>query len=166
MRIYLMRHGPAQDRDDPECPPDPDRQLTRPGAERTREAARGLRALGAKPGTVLTSPYLRAVQTAAIAATALGLDEEHLVQTDALLPDGAPAPLFAELAEVEAEEVLLAGHAPSLDEILAFAVGCGGRPFTRLKKAGVACVEVEPGAAPRGRLLWLLGPKALRRLAG
>ena len=72
MLVYLMRHGIAQDRDDPESPPDPDRQLTRKGAERTAEVARGLRALGVKPGAVLTSPYLRAAQTAAIAETALG----------------------------------------------------------------------------------------------
>ncbi len=165
MRIYLMRHGPAQDRDDPDAPPDPDRQLTRPGAERTREVARGLRSLGVSPGVILTSPYLRAVQTAAIAATGLGFDEERLVQTDALLPDADPARIFAALAKVEAEEVLLVGHGPSIDEILAFAVGCGGKPFTRLKKSGVACIEVEPGPEPHGQLAWLQGPKVLRRLA-
>lgn len=164
MRLYFMRHGAAQDRADPESPPDPDRQLTRAGAARTREATRGLRALGVEPEAVLTSPYLRAVQTAAIAADGLGLDEDELVQTEALLPNADPAQLFAELVKVEADTVLLVGHGPSIDEMIAFAVGCGRTSFTRLKKAGVACVEVEPGAAPRGQLQWMQGPKALRRL--
>ncbi|MBI5482487.1 MAG: phosphohistidine phosphatase SixA [Deltaproteobacteria bacterium] len=164
MLICLMRHGIAQDRDDPESPPDPDRQLTRKGAERARQVARGLRALGVRPGAVLTSPYLRAVQTAAVAARGLGVDEEQLVQTEALLPDGDPAQVFAELLEVEAEEVLLVGHAPNLDEVLAFALGGGRAPFTRLKKAGAACVAVDSLAAPRGQLEWLLEPRVLRRL--
>ena len=159
-----MRHGSAQDRDDPESPPDPDRQLTREGAERTRAVARGLRALGVKPDTILTSPYLRAVQTAAITARGLGCDEERLVQTEALLPEADPARLFAEVATIGADEVLVVGHGPSIDEMVAFAVGCGRAAFTRLKKSGVACVEVGVEAAPRGRLLWLEGPKVLRRL--
>jgi phosphohistidine phosphatase len=164
MLIYFMRHGSAQDRTDPESPPDPDRQLTREGSERTRAAARGLRALGVDPGAVLTSPYMRAVQTAMIAVDVLGFDEEQLAQTDALLPDADPARLFAEVAKLEAEEVLAVGHGPSIDQMVAFAVGCGRTAFTRLKKSGVACVEVDPGPAPRGRLLWLEGPKVLRRL--
>jgi phosphohistidine phosphatase len=164
MRITCLRHGVAQDRDDPESPPDPDRQLTRKGAGRTREVARGLRALGVEPGVILTSPYLRAVQTAAIAAHGLGFDEGRVVQTEALLPDGDPKQVFAELLEIEADEVLLVGHAPNLDEVLAFALGGGREPVTRLKKAGAACVVVESLAAPRGRLEWLLEPRALRSL--
>jgi phosphohistidine phosphatase len=165
MLVYLMRHGLAQDRDDPESPPDPDRQLTRKGAERTAEVVRGLRALGVSPGAVLTSPYLRAAQTAAIAAHGLGLDEEDVTQTEALRPDGDPQSVFAELIEVQADAVLLVGHAPNIDEVLASALG-GHAPITHLKKAGVACVAVESLAAPRGRLVWLLEPRALRRLGG
>ena len=164
MLIYLMRHGIAQDRDDPDSPPDPDRQLTRKGADRTREVALGLRTLGVDPGAILTSPYLRAAQTAAIAAHALRFVGEWVEQTEALLPNGDPARLFAELLEVEADAVLLVGHAPNLDEVIAFALGGGREPVTRLKKAGVACVAVESLAAPRGRLVWLLEPRALRRL--
>jgi phosphohistidine phosphatase len=164
MLVYLMRHGIAQDRDAPESPPDPDRQLSRKGAGRTREVVDGLRALGVKPGAVLTSPYLRAVQTAAIAAHGLGFEEERVAQTEALLPGGDPTRVLAELADVEANEVLLVGHAPGLDEVLALALGGGRAPLTKLKKAGVACVAVESLAPPRGTLVWLLEPRALRRL--
>ena len=63
MRLYLMRHGIAIDREDPDCPSDPERYLTPKGIQRTRAAARGLRALRVKPTALLTSPFVRAVQT-------------------------------------------------------------------------------------------------------
>jgi phosphohistidine phosphatase SixA len=164
MLLYLMRHGIAQDRDDPEAPADPDRQLTRQGALRTREAVRGLAALGVDPGAVLSSPYLRALASAAIAAGELGYSEDDIAQTDALLPDCDPALLFRELAGIEAGEVLCVGHAPSIDEICAYALGGGRGPLTQLKKAGVACVAIDEVAEPQGTLVWVLEPRMLRRL--
>ena len=72
MLLYLMRHGVAQDRANPDSPPDPDRQLTRKGVERTRAAARGLRVIGVDPGAILSSPHLRALATAQLVAAELG----------------------------------------------------------------------------------------------
>jgi phosphohistidine phosphatase len=164
MLLYLMRHGIAQDREDPESPPDPDRQLTRQGVQRTRDAARGLRSLGVEPGAVLTSPYLRALATAQIVARELGFPEEDVVQTEALLPDTAPAVLFEELGRRGLGEVLVVGHAPGIDELCAHALGGGRAPFTELRKAGVACIELADPAEPRGKLLWLLEPRMLRGL--
>src|SRR5581483_8354066 len=83
MRLYLMRHGIAIDREDPDCPPDPERFLTPKGIQRTRAAARGLRALRVKPAALLTSPYVRAVQTGEIVCEVLGLDAKQLRTTDA-----------------------------------------------------------------------------------
>ncbi len=78
MRLYLMRHGIAIDREDPDCPPDPERYLTPKGIQRTRAAARGLRALRVKPTALLTSPFVRAVQTGEIVCEVLGLDSKQL----------------------------------------------------------------------------------------
>ncbi|HEY3355514.1 MAG TPA: phosphohistidine phosphatase SixA [Polyangia bacterium] len=164
MLLYLMRHGIAQDREDPESPPDPDRQLTRKGAQRTRAAARGLRALGVDPGAILTSPYLRALATAEGVARELGFSEDAITQTEALLPDTAPARFFEELGRSGAGEVIAVGHAPSIDELCAYALGGGRAPFTELRKAGVACIQLEDPAAPQGRLVWLLEPRMLRGL--
>ena len=66
MRLYLMRHGIAIDREDVDCPPEPERYLTPKGIQRTRAAARGLRDLRIKPASLLSSPYVRAVQTGEI----------------------------------------------------------------------------------------------------
>ena len=59
MRIVLLRHGIAIDRDHPDCPPDPERFLTSEGQQRTRRAVKGLRRLDVRPDLVLSSPWTR-----------------------------------------------------------------------------------------------------------
>lgn len=161
MLLYLMRHGIAIDREDANCPPDPERHLTPKGAAKTREVAQGLRGLGIKPKAPLSSPYLRALQTAEIVCNELGLSPGKLQRTKALLPEAPPAELLRELKKVKAEEVICFGHAPNLDLVIAYALGAA-QPVTLLKKAGVACLELESPAAGRGVLLWLAPPRLLR----
>lgn len=163
MLLYLMRHGIAIDREDPKCPPDPERFLTKKGMEKTRAVAQGLRALGIQPEAMLSSPFVRAVQTAEITAAALGFARDKIRQTEALIFGRKPAELFRDLARVRAREVICFGHAPHLDEVIAFALGCRS-PVTSLKKAGVACLELKAVAPPRGSLLWVHTPRSLRIL--
>lgn len=166
MRVILLRHGIAVDRDDPACPADPDRPLTREGVERTREAVAGLRAIGVQPDVVLSSPYLRALQTAELASE--GLDAPGPERCTQLLPAADPKELAALLRGRSGAEILCAGHEPNLSLVLAHLVlgGVAGETFAGLKKAGAACVETEdPGATP-GDLLWLVPPRVLRRLGG
>src|SRR5260370_4209978 len=105
MRLYLMRHGIAIDREDPDCPSDPERYLTPKGIQRTRAAARGLRALRVKPTALLTSPFVRAVQTGEVVCEVLGLDSKQLRTTDALRPEAQPARLAEELARLTGEVI-------------------------------------------------------------
>lgn len=166
MRLYIVRHGVAVSREDPACPAEPDRPLTPKGVSKTRAAALGLAELGLRPQLFLTSPYLRAVQTAEIFCEALGFPTTRLRPTDALLPDGKPAILFSELARARtADEAICFGHAPNLDRVIAWATGRGAT-FTALKKAGVALLDLDAVNPPRARLVWLCNPKMLRRLAG
>ena len=74
MRLYLMRHGIAIDREDPDCPTEEERYLTSKGIDRTRSAAHGLAELKVKPAVLLTSPLVRAVQTGEIVCEVLDLD--------------------------------------------------------------------------------------------
>ena len=71
MEIYIVRHGIAIDREDRKCPPDPERYLTEEGIEKTKRVAAAVAALGASPDLLLSSPYVRAMQTAEIFALAL-----------------------------------------------------------------------------------------------
>ena len=72
MQLYIVRHGIAIEREDPKCPPDPERYLTEEGVEKTKQGAKGLVALGVTGDLFLTSPYVRAAQTAEISAELAG----------------------------------------------------------------------------------------------
>jgi phosphohistidine phosphatase len=163
MILYLVRHGIAVDRADPKSPAEAERPLTARGVQKTREAALGFCALGAKPEVLITSPYVRAAQTAEIFAEALGFSPEKIRVSDALKPAQNPAEILKEISHLKAKEVALFGHAPHLDMLIAQLAGSRG-PFTELKKAGAACFEQ---ASPHSRwtLRWLLTAKFTRKLA-
>jgi phosphohistidine phosphatase len=162
MILYLVRHGIAVDRTDPKSPPEAERPLTAKGVQKTRSAALGLKELGVKPDALLTSPYVRAAQTAEIFAEALGCPPQKIRASEALKPAGNPADIIREITQLKAKEVICFGHAPHLDQMIAQLSGARG-VFTGLKKAGVACFEQ---AARNGRweLIWILTPKMLRQL--
>lgn len=163
MQLYIVRHGIAVDREDPKCPADPDRYLTDEGIEKTRQVAKGVAEIGAIPDVVLTSPYLRALQTAELFAAALEYPKQKIRKTDFLLPGAEPLQLFRELArDKDLSTVYIFGHAPHLDDILATAVGTKHH-ISSLKKAGVALVELKRLVPPSGELIWLATPKLLRK---
>jgi phosphohistidine phosphatase len=163
MLLYLMRHGIAIDRDDPECPPEPERHLTPKGIEKTRSAARGLRSLKVNPNLVLSSPYLRAVQTAEIACVALEIPVSRIRKTDALLSGASPLLLADELSKAKADEVICFGHAPHMDEFIALAVHAA-KACTQLKKAGAACLDLHSVSPIDAELVWLMTARSLRML--
>lgn len=163
MILYIVRHGIAVDKTDPKAPPDPERPLTAKGVQKTRAAALGLKELGVKPDVLITSPYVRAAQTAEIFAEALGFPTSKVRVTDALKPPANPADFMKELAHLKVKEVMCFGHAPHLDQLIAQMVGARG-VFTELKKAGVASLE-HTGAHGAWRLMSILTPKILRQLA-
>ena len=164
MDVVLLRHGIAVDRAAPDCPPDPERPLTPKGEERTARAALGLAKLGVRPEAVLTSPYLRARQTAEITARMLHGEARPVVTTAALLPEASPRELLADLRSRRLGSVLCVGHAPGLDEILAVAIGAPGE-VTHLKKAGSALLRWEDPDRRHARLVWVMEPRALRALS-
>jgi phosphohistidine phosphatase len=163
MILYVVRHGIAIERDDPNCPPETDRYLTRDGIKKTREVAEGVAALKVKPSLLITSPYVRSAQTAEIFAEALGCAREKIKQSQALRPGSNPADFVKEIAHLKAGEIMCFGHAPHLDQVIAAAVGARG-VFTALKKAGVAALEFESASTGKATLLWILTPKILRQM--
>lgn len=163
MQLYIVRHGIAIDREDPKCPAEAERYLTGEGIEKTKQAAKGLAALGATPDLMISSPYLRAMQTAEIFANSLDYPKAKIRQSQTLLPGGEPSALFRELAkEKHASSVFVFGHAPHLDEVIAAALG-SKQHITSLKKAGAALLELKRLAPPSGELAWLATPKMLRK---
>lgn len=164
MKLHLFRHGIAIDRDDPACPSEHDRFLTPKGIAKTEAAAQGLRVLGLKPNLILTSPLLRAVQTAEIACEALGYPVKKLRQIEALKSDAKPTDLFEELSCLKTDEVICVGHAPNLDQVIALAVGSHS-VVTSLKKAGLGSLDLESFSPPRGTIVGIYSARALRSLS-
>jgi len=163
MILYIVRHGVAVGRTDPKCPPEEERPLTTKGLQKTRDAALGLKELKVKPDVLITSPYLRAAQTADIFAKALGFPASEIRVSDALKPAANPAEIVKEISQLRAREVMCFGHAPHVDQLIAQLSG-GRGVFTSLKKAGVALME-RTGTHGAWRLEWILTPKVLRQLA-
>jgi len=162
MILYIVRHGIAVDRADPKSPPEAERPLTARGVQKTREAALGFCALGAKPDALITSPYVRAAQTAEIFAEALGFSPEKIRVSESLKPPQNPAEIVKELSHLKAKEIAIFGHAPHVDALIAHLAGSRG-PFTEMKKAGAACFE-QASPHSRWNLRWLLTAKFLRKL--
>jgi phosphohistidine phosphatase len=165
MDLYIVRHGIAIDREDPKCPPDPERYLTEEGMNKTRQVAKGIAALGITPDLLISSPYTRAMQTAEIFASALDYSKQKIRRTDLLLPGAESSALFRELAkDKQSSTVFLFGHAPHLDELIAAAFA-SKHPITSLKKAGVAALKLKRISPPSTEFLWLATPRLLRRTA-
>jgi phosphohistidine phosphatase len=165
MQLYIVRHGIAIDREDPKCPSDPERFLTPEGLKKTREVAKGFKSLGISPSVFLSSPYVRALQTAEIFADELKFAKTKIKQTDLLLPGADAGAFFRELLRIarSEDEAACFGHAPHLDELIAFALG-SKRDITQLKKAGAACLELSRISPPSATLTWLGTPKILRKV--
>jgi phosphohistidine phosphatase len=167
MDCLLIRHGIAIDRAAWDAP-DEERPLTPKGAEKTRRAALGLRRLGLKPTHLLSSPLVRAVETAKILQTAFRLKEDDLQPRKELLPEAPWDRLLHLLVSLPpAACVLCVGHEPHLSRTaggLLFGASSGG---LMLKKAGACCIRFEGvPKAGEGLLRWWLMPSQLRALAG
>jgi phosphohistidine phosphatase len=160
--IYLVRHGLAAEQG-ADYPDDGQRPLTAEGIERLRIEGVGLRQIQVKLDRVLTSPLVRAVQTAEVLSAAVGGGAPPVI-VDALRPGGRYEALMASLARLGPDRsIALVGHMPSIGEAAARLIGAP-EPLA-FKKGAVCCVEVD-GLPPScaGLLHWFLPPKALRAL--
>jgi len=176
MEVTFLRHGIAVDRSDPLCPPDIDRPLTLDGKNRTEGVARGLKAIGLRPRIILTSPYLRCVQTARVTAQVLGLTKQDVLPIECLSPEGDPRALWPEVAATGDGPVLCIGHGGSIEPAAGIAVGLPTRTVDNpdgpdfafrsfhLKKAGAMQLEVDFEPELSAKLSWLMSPKLLRQL--
>jgi len=163
MRLVLFRHGPAGERDASRWPDDGKRPLTAKGIQKTRDAAKGLIRLEKGISLILTSPLVRARQTAEALAAALD-PRPSLVNVDSLAPDGAYASVIADLEKhARKTRLALVGHEPMIGELAARLLG--SRHPIEFKKGAVCRIDIDdlPPAGP-GDLRWMLTPKIMRAL--
>jgi phosphohistidine phosphatase len=163
IELYLVRHAIAAERSD-DIPDDSARPLTSRGVQRFRRVAAGLRALGVSVDVVLTSPLVRAKQTAELLAD--GLSPHPPVQTVGSLAPGAGHAAFVEDLGRRAKgrtRIACVGHEPDLGLLAARLIGAR-RPLA-FKKGGVCRIDLE-SAGGAGHLVWLAPPRLLRRARG
>jgi phosphohistidine phosphatase len=165
MELYLIRHAIAQELGEKNDFTDEKRALTGEGRSKMREAARGLARLGVQVDLILTSPLMRAVETAQILAEPLGLKKSDIVETARLAPGASLDELLAEIKSLGAASIALVGHQPDLGDVVSRIVAGSGGLAIELRKGGACCVNVvETVPELRGDLVWLLIPKHLRAL--
>jgi phosphohistidine phosphatase len=166
MRLSLLRHGIAANRASPEYENDSERPLTPKGERRMRRIAKGIQASGLAYDLILSSPYLRAKQTAEIVAQVLSMPEGVLL-VETLTPEGNPRQLIEALRtdHREREDVLLVGHEPYLSRLISTLLTGGPNLSVVMKRGGVCALDVETLRFGRcASLVSLLGPRQLRRL--
>jgi len=168
LELLLLRHGIAEERSPGRA--DAGRALTDRGRQRTRAVLRKASGLGLQADRLVSSPLIRASQTAEI-ALALGL-APALELAESLAPGGDPLPLVqAWLAsgrsgEPATRRLLLVGHEPDLGLLAARMIGAGPGSIT-LRKAGLALLEFgtrgHGSDSPLGQagLRLLLSPRSL-----
>lgn len=155
LELLLLRHGIAEER----APgrPDADRALTAAGRQRTAAVLERLLQLDLHCELLLSSPLLRARQTAELAVAA-GLAPQ-LQLADGLAPGGDPWPLLH--WPVGVRRLALVGHEPDLGSLAAALIGAPPSALV-LKKAGIALLQISAALPrPQGRLRLLLGPAQL-----
>jgi phosphohistidine phosphatase len=163
MQLLIIRHAIAFPHGTEGMAED-ERPLTPEGRKRFRRAAWGLARIVRRPDLLLTSPLVRARQTAEIAAKAWGRIEPKNLDA---LAEGDFDGLARALAEVpEKATVAVVGHEPHVSSLLARLIGArAGTPLT-FRKGGIALVDVPARLEGGGTLVFFLQPRLLRALAG
>lgn len=165
MILYILRHGVAED-GPPAGGGDGARRLTPRGRDKVRAAAAGMRALGLKLDALLTSPMVRAAETAELVAAAYSNGPKP--ETLAALSAGvSPAETVTALKPYERHDhVMIVGHEPGLSSVASLLLtGSANNLTLDLKKCGLAALELADGVGRgRAQLCWMLTPRQLRRL--
>lgn len=136
--------------------PDAARPLSGKGRRQAARLGAFLVSIGFRPDVIVTSPKLRAAQTADAVASALGV----AVQTDERLAIGfGAAELEALLGELDAARPVLVGHDPDFSDLVAMLCGTDSVP---MKKGALARIDLRPPVGPgAGALRWLIPPDLL-----
>ena len=162
LELYIVRHAIAAERGR-EWPDDSKRPLTERGIHRFKQEVAGLRRLDAALDEIITSPLVRAKQTADLLAEGLG-GKPVIRILKALEPGHSPAAILSQVARLaRRRRIALVGHEPGLGELAAHLIGAS-RPLP-FRKGSVCRIDLESLTSKRaGSLVWFIAPKILREL--
>ena len=166
MNLYIVRHAIAVQRGTPGYEDDSQRPLTDTGRKKMKKITKGLERLGVKPDVILTSPYVRARDTAKILADRFDMTDK-IFFTENLIPPGNFESLVFEIHEkYDLANVALVGHEPMLSSLISWLTTGGTDARVTLKKGGVAYLTSDSLFQDgRAILEWLLTPALMIELS-
>ena len=163
MNLYIIRHAIAVDEATADYESDSERPLTDKGRKKMRKIARALRHLGVEFDLILSSPYIRACETAEILADVFKM-KKKIVFSDNLIPLGNPELLIGEINEkYTVDSLAIVGHEPHLSSLVGLLVADSSKIEVTLKKGGVCYLSADDlhYQDHRATLEWLLTPGIL-----
>jgi phosphohistidine phosphatase len=161
MNLYLMRHAIAVEPD--EFFEDRERPLSEKGRRRMGKIARNLKKLDLSFDLILTSPYLRARQTADLVADALNIKPKYVVESENLVPLGFTNQLVEEInARGQVDFLLIVGHEPFLSQLIGMLVAGDASLSLGMRQGGLCRLSMERLIYGRcATLEWLMTPAQL-----
>lgn len=167
MNLYMLRHGLAEELDSAGLARDSERRLTPKGERKLWQIAQALKALEVSFDLILSSPYVRARQTAEIVAGVLH-ERKRIEFSDHLIPSGNARKLIDQLHRYDPipNDVLLVGHEPHLSELISLLVSGRAGFAVVMKKGGLCKLAVESLHYGRcAAIEWLLTPGLMGLMA-
>jgi phosphohistidine phosphatase len=160
MKLYLVRHAIAENAGSSDYEDDSLRPLTEKGREKMKKIAGAIKGLGVEPDLIVSSPYVRASQTATVLAKALKYKEE-IAYSDSLAPMGEPDDIIGEINEkYSVDDLMLVGHEPSLSTLASVLLAGSPNISINFKKGGICCLSVDDLHYDRKAVLeWMIKPK-------
>jgi len=167
MTLYLMRHAEAVDFDVDGASRDADRKLTDKGRRQAKRMGILLKRLDVKIDRVLSSPLVRARETAELVATTAG-STAKIRTLDALKPNGKDDAMWEALLGAGGEAVLVVGHLPSIASLAASLLGSMAEQPLWFHKSSLAAVHCEARGNNKlhARLEWMISPAMAKHLPG
>lgn len=166
MNLYIIRHAIAVDEATSDYGSDSERPLTDKGRKKMRQIAKALRNLGVEFDLILSSPYVRASETAEILGDVFKM-KKKIAFSDNLIPLGNPELLIGEINEkYSVDSVALVGHEPHLSTLIGMLVAENAKIDITLKKGGVCYLSADDlhHDDHRATLEWLLTPGILMEI--
>lgn len=159
MNLYIVRHAIAVERGTPGYEDDSQRPLTDKGHKKMKKISQGLHQFDVRLNTILSSPYVRARDTAKILADEFKL-EKQLYFSENLIPPGNFEALVDEIQEkYDVENLALVGHEPMLSQFISWLTTGHPEMELNLKKGGVCYLSSDNLYQDhRAALEWLLTP--------
>ena len=162
MHLYVIRHADAVPLGERGIQHDEQRPLTPKGEAQAEALARAFARLGVRLDALLTSPLVRARQTAERLAT----DSAGAKECPSLSPGRKRRQVLQRIRETKGEAVAIVGHNPDLSELVGWFVG-DKNVGIELDKSGVACVAFDGKASKGGGVLvWMASPEWIAAAGG